>query len=116
MRARGVLSAVPVAARGARLTPMPEGGGVLSLREPAPNSIIGRWAHALGLSRAVRVELDAIGVCYWEQVDGARSLAEIQRALCERFALPTTEARGAVVEFTAALMRRNLVALRVEQP
>lgn len=116
MATRDLLSAVPVPANGASLSPLADGGGVLSLRGAAPSGFGGWLVRALRLERAVRVQLDQVGVCYWSHVDGERSLSEIQLALCERFDLAAAPSRRAVVEFTAALMTRNLVALRVEEP
>jgi Coenzyme PQQ synthesis protein D (PqqD) len=116
MAGRELFSAVPVPASGASLSQRPDGGGVLSLQGEAPSGFWGSLVRRLGLERRVRFELDALGVCYWTHVDGERSLLEIQRALCDQFSLPGAQARRAIVEFTAALMRRNLVALRLEQP
>ncbi len=116
MAARELLSAVPVPASGASLSALPGGGGVLSLRAAAPGGVAGILVRKLRLERAVRVRLDEVGVYYWSKLDGERSLLEIQRELCAQFALPAADARRAIIEFTAALMRRSLLALRLEEP
>lgn len=116
MAGRDLFSAVPVAASGASLAPLPDGGGVLSLRGEAPAGFRGWLVRTLKLERSVRFQLDRIGACYFRLVDGERNLADIQRVLCAELELPRAEVRRAIIEFTALLMRKNLVALRLEQP
>ena len=48
-------------------------------------------------------------------MDGQRSLAEIQTTLVREFGLDESAARKAVVTFTGSLMRRGLLALKLEQ-
>jgi hypothetical protein len=115
MASRDLLSAVPVASGGTTLMALPGGGGVLTRRAPEASGLGGWLATRLRLQRELCFELDELGVCYWVQVDGERRLSDIQRTLCEKHALLPDEARRAVVEFTATLMRRNLLGLRLEE-
>jgi hypothetical protein len=115
MTARDLLSAVPVASSGTSLEELPGGGGVLTRRSAKRDGLGGWLAHKLRFQRERHYELDELGACYWSQVDGLRRLSEIQHTLCDRYALSPEQARRAVVEFTALLMRRNLLALRVEE-
>jgi hypothetical protein len=113
---RDPLSAVPVPASDTTVEPLPGGAGVLlTRRAPMPGKLGGWLSRRLNFQRERRYELDEVGACYWAQVDGARPLSEIQRTLCERYALSPEQARRAIVQFTAALMRRNLLALRTER-
>jgi hypothetical protein len=115
MAARDPLSAVPVAGSHTSLEVWPGGGGVLT-RRVADESGVGAWlSRKLGYRQQRRYELDEVGACFWGQVDGQRPLSEIQRTLCSRYALSPEQARRAVVEFTALLMRRNLLVLRLEE-
>ena len=116
MTGRDLFSAVPVAACGTSLALLPDGGGVLSRRGEAPAGFGGWLVRSLRLERALRYQLDQVGACYWTHVNGERSLADIQTELCLRFELPSAEARRAIIQFTAALMSKNLLALRVEKP
>jgi hypothetical protein len=112
---RDLLSAVPVASSGTSLTALPSGGAVLTRRGVETEGLGGWLSRKLRFQRERRYELDELGAWYWSQVDGERRLSEIQRTLCGRYALSPEQARRAVVEFTALLMRRNLLALRVEE-
>lgn len=112
--ARDLLSAIPVAASDASLEVLPAGGAVLTRRAPEASGLYGWFARALRFQGQRRFELDEVGACFWCQVDGERRLSDIQSTLCSRYALSPEQARRAIVEFTAVLMRRNLLALRVE--
>lgn len=114
MSGRDVLTAIPVAASDTSLQVLPGGGGVLTRRAPQANGLRAWFARALRFQDQRRFQLDEVGACFWCQVDGERRLYDIQGALCSRFGLSPDEARRAIVEFTAALMRRNLLLLRLE--
>jgi Coenzyme PQQ synthesis protein D (PqqD) len=113
--ARDVLNAVPVAAADTSLQALPRGGVLLVRRLPAKPGLFGGLVQRLRLERELRYELDAVGACFWAHVDGRRRLSDIQVALCQRFSLEPQDARRAIVEFTASLMRRHLLALRPEE-
>jgi hypothetical protein len=113
MSARDPLSAIPVAASNTSLDVLPSGGGLLR-RSTSDAGGVGAWlARTLDLQRQRSYELDELGACFWGLVDGQRCLSDIQVALCQRHALTPEQARRAIVEFTATLMRRNLLGLRV---
>lgn len=115
MARRDLLSAVPVAASDTTVQALPGGSGVVLTRRAPMAGKVGGWlSRRLSFQRERRYELDEVGACYWAQVDGTRPLSEIQRTLCERYALSPEQARRAIIEFTAVLMRRHLLALRPE--
>jgi hypothetical protein len=115
MAARDPLSAVPVAATGTTLETSPSGGGVLTRRVADASGLRAWLARKLRFREQHRYELDEVGACFWLQVDGQRPLAEIQRTLCSRYGLSPEQGRRAIIEFTALLMRRNLLLLRLEE-
>lgn len=114
MTARDPLSAIPVAASDTSLEVLSTGGGVLTRHAPQAGGLRAWFARTLRFQSQRRFQLDELGACFWRQVDGERRLSDIQGTLCSRYALSPEQARRAIVEFTAALMRRNLLALRVE--
>ena len=57
--------------------------------------------------------LDELGTFYWKQVDGRRTLAEIERRLRDHVPMERSQSRDAVVLFTKMLMRRSLIALKL---
>jgi len=72
------------------------------------------FAGRFGLRSRQRVNLDAHGTFFWQQIDGRRDLAEIARRVREQHGLDEKEGRDAVVSFTAMLMRRRLINLRID--
>jgi hypothetical protein len=113
---RDPLSAIPVAAEDTSLQASSARGALLVRRERRAGGI-GAWlARRLRFQPQRFYELDELGACFWAEVDGQRRLSDIRDTLCRRYALSPEDARRAVIEFTAALMRRNLLALRVEEP
>jgi hypothetical protein len=108
------LLAVPVATV-TRVEPLPAKDGLLLVQSLPPRGRFAAWLERrLGLSRERRFELDAIGARFFSEIDGQRSLAEIQAILVRELGLPPRAAEQAVIVFTTGLMRRGLVALRVE--
>lgn len=67
------------------------------------------------MNYAVRVNLDKAGSAFWTQIDGRRTLGEIAMALEKEFLWPAAQARHAAVEFTAMLMKRELIALQIDK-
>ena len=112
MSGRDLLSAIPVAASGTSLEVLPGGGAVLTLRGPEAGGVRAWLARALQFRQQRR--FDEVGACFWGEVDGERRLSDIQGTLCSRYGLSVEQARRAIVEFTAVLLRRNLLALRLE--
>lgn len=116
MTIRDPLSAIPVAASDTALHRLADGGALLVRRAGQARGLAAWLAHKLRFFPQRRYELDELGACFWGEIDGQRRLSDIRDTLCSRHALSSDEARRAVVEFTAALMRRHLLALRVEEP
>jgi hypothetical protein len=89
----------------------------VQIRRPLrPQKGFGGWVNRkMGFHRDVRVNLDEHGTAYWQQIDGSRTLADIERELRRRFNLGADECRAAVVKFTKMLMLRGLVALRMPE-
>ena len=87
----------------------------LQLRRPVPpRTVFGRTVQKVfGYTRKVRVNLDERGTEFWEQIDGARDLHEIERLLRQRYGLKVEESRRATIEFTKTLMTRGLICLRL---
>ena len=57
--------------------------------------------------------LDERGTFYWKQIDGKRTLGEIEQRLRDRYQMEPTQSRDAVILFTKMLMRRSLIALKL---
>jgi hypothetical protein len=115
MPERDPFAAIPVISRGTWCEPAPSGDGLIVRRTDEPKGALSRFLQRkLAWQRQRVFEFDAVGACYFEQVDGHTPLSEISRILCERFELPPDRARRAVIEFTAVLMRRGLLGLRLE--
>lgn len=109
------LCAVPVATA-TRVEPVPAGGLLLYKSEPPRGRIAAFFGERLGFGRERRFELDEIGARFYREVDGRRSLAEIEAILVREFGLDESRARDAVIAFTGGLMRRGLLALSVAAP
>jgi hypothetical protein len=60
--------------------------------------------------------LDERGTFYWKQIDGKRTLGEIEQRLRTQYRMEPGQSRDAVVLFTKMLMRRSLIALKLPQP
>ena len=57
--------------------------------------------------------LDERGTFYWKQIDGKRTLGEIEQRLRDHYKMEPAQSRDAVVLFTKMLMRRSLIALKL---
>ena len=57
--------------------------------------------------------LDERGTFYWKQIDGRRTLAEIEYRLRREYRMEPASSRDAVIIFTKMLMRRSLIALKL---
>jgi len=81
-----------------------------------PRTRLGAWlARALGWQRGAVLELDARGSCFWRGIDGQRTLHAIAADLRTTFGLEQAATEQAVIEFTATLMRRGVLCLRLPQ-
>lgn len=92
-----------------------DSSGCLQLRKSlAPRPGIGaRIARRLGIHRHIRVNLDELGTLYWRQIDGRRSLREIEACIGEAASLDKAESERATLVFTKMLMLRYLIELQI---
>ena len=84
--------------------------------QPPPSAGRGWWASLtfrLTMFPFRLVCLDELGTFYWKQVDGRRTLADIERRLRDHARMEPGQSRDAVVVFTKMLMRRSLIALKL---
>jgi hypothetical protein len=61
----------------------------------------------------VRVNLDANGTAFWRQIDGRRSLRDIECVVRQQTQQDRKESEKATVLFTKMLMLRHLIYLVV---
>ena len=111
--ARDPLDAIPVVPDDVRRAP--HGRGLLLERRVRAGGRIGTFVErTLELERTRRFELDELGKAYFYAVDGSRTLGEIALELAEAHGLEPEEGRRAVRAFTATLVSRGLLALRLD--
>jgi hypothetical protein len=110
---RDPLDAVPVVPAEVRSVPLRH-GLLLERRVPAEGPIGSFVERTLGVRRTRRFELDALGMAYFQAIDGSRTLAQIAQELGARRGLDADEGRRAVRAFTETLLARGLVALRLD--
>jgi len=108
---RDPLRAIPLRPDGVAAVQKPDGLLVSRSVIRGGRGWLGRW---FARDYAVRALLDARGRFFWEQIDGRRSLDEIAGLLERQSGLDKAAARQAIFAFTKELMRRNLVALRLD--
>jgi hypothetical protein len=108
------LQAIPIVPNATRSEPLTSRQGLLLFRTDQPQGHIFGWLARLGWKRERIFELDAVGACFYHEVDGRRSLIEIQETLVTTFGFDEHTARKAVVAYTSQLMRRGLLVLKVE--
>ena len=63
----------------------------------------------LNLHSGVYFTLDMTGTAVWERIDGATSLEEIGRGLCEQFEVTSEQAQRDLLELTRTLLDEGLV-------
>ena len=107
------LQAIPIVPDATRSEPLISRQGLLLFRTDQPQGHIFGWLARLGWKRERVFELDAVGACFYHEVDGRRSLIEIQETLVTTFGFDEHTARKAVVAYTSQLMRRGLLVLQV---
>ena len=64
---------------------------------------------------AMRVKLDKAGSVFWALIDGRRTLGDITGTMEGELAWTSAESRQATIEFTAMLMKRELIALQIDK-
>lgn len=76
---------------------------------------LGNWISGkFNLERFRRINLDGFGSTYWEQVNGRRTLRDIMVTLMAQYGWTEVEAKKAVIDFTAELMRRGLIIINLK--
>jgi len=63
----------------------------------------------LNLDSGVYFTLNMTGTAVWERIDGATSLEEIGRGLCEQFEVTSEQAQRHLLELTKSLLDEGLV-------
>jgi hypothetical protein len=63
----------------------------------------------LNLDSGVYFTLNMTGTAVWERIDGATSLEEIGRGLCEQFEITVEQAQGDLLELTQTLLDEGLI-------
>lgn len=71
-------------------------------------------AEKFSMKKTVRVNLDERGTFFWKEINGRRTLHDIERKMRYAFSLEEPQSRKAVIEFTKTLMLRGLVALKLD--
>lgn len=108
------LAAVPVIGEG--VESRKDSQGLVQIRAcAAPKTATAAFLNRLGLQRCVRVDLDALGSIFWDQIDGARTLRDIAGIVCERTGQTKLECEKAIILFTRSLMLKRLIALAVPE-
>lgn len=70
-------------------------------------------ARTLGFRRALRINLDERGTFFWNQVDGKRSLGQIETQVRTYYELEAQESKTAIILYTKALLLRHLMHLEL---
>lgn len=89
--------------------------GLLQIRKTVAQKpgLMASVARAFGIERRSRVILDAEGTMFWKQIDGRRSLREIEKAVCPLMPEDAGERGKAIILFTKMLMARDLIRLEI---
>jgi hypothetical protein len=108
-------SACPVAAPFVQIE---ETEGKVQLRQTPPPKpgLRAFFARRFSMFPFRLVCLDERGTFYWKQIDGQRTLGEIEQRLRNHYRMEPAQSRDAVILFTKMLMRRSLIALKLPQP
>jgi len=89
--------------------------GCLQIKHSPPpgRGLRGLFARYFSLFPVRRIFLDERGSFFWNQIDGQHTLADIERALNQKYAMEAQQSRDAVILFTKMLMRRGLIGLKL---
>ena len=106
-------AAVPSVAEGVEARE--DSRGMLQVRGMSPRKpgLASSLARRFGLLRPVRVNLDAYGTAFWRQIDGRRSLRDIECVIRQQTQQDQKESEKATILFTKMLMLRHLIYLAV---
>lgn len=108
-------SATPLVAEGVEVRE--DSRGMIQILRDAPNGrgFLARLALRFGFRRRVRVNLDEYGTIFWKQIDGRRSLRDIEAAIRRTTKQDREENEKAVIRFTGMLMMRHLIYLTASE-
>jgi hypothetical protein len=108
-----LFAAVPFVAEGVEARE--DSHGMLQVRGMPPRKpgLASSLARRFGLQRPVRANLDAYGTAFWRQIDGRRSLRDIECVIRQQTQQDQKESEKATILFTKMLMLRHLIYLAV---
>ena len=92
-----------------------DAGGHVHLRRALPlkPGLLRPLVKRLGYRRRIHVDLDVQGTLFWELIDGARRLREIEEAMRTKLSIEREKSEAAILAFTKMLMLRHLIYLKV---
>ena len=94
-----------------------DSAGLVQLRRRVvpKGGLRGFFARLLRQSYDARINLDAGGTFFWQQVDGKRTLADIARRLEKKDSITRAAAEQCAVMFVKDLMKRGLIYLKLPE-
>lgn len=110
------LDAVPVPSPDAQTRNDGNGHAQVRMEIPEKPGLKEFLARKLGFRRTVHIRLDEHGSFVWGQMDGERSLAEIEIALRRQFDMSEEDSTLAIIRFTKMLMLRHLIHIELPVP
>lgn len=107
----GPFDAVPRIADGVEVRE--DAHGMIQIRRIVPQTgRLAKWiARRLRTPRYVRINLDAYGTLFWNQIDGRRNLRDIEDILREATRQDRRQSEEATVQFVKMLVQRRLIYL-----
>ena len=89
--------------------------GLLQLRKPLnrKGAIVKAVASLFKFVTFQRLDLDAVGSFYWQQINDSRTLGTIGKAMAKQFNFEHKQCTDAVVLFTKKLLVRKYIILRL---
>lgn len=103
--------AAPVVAEGVEVREDSQGRLQLRGTPPPRPGFAASISRRLGFRRCIRVDLDDNGSLFWRQIDGRRSLREIECIVRRKTRQDQETTEKAVILFTKMLMQRHLICL-----
>jgi len=104
-------AAVPMIAEGVEVREDSQGMVQLRGTPPQRSGFAASLSRRLGFQRYIRANLDANGSLFWKQIDGQRSLREIEGIVRRETQQDQETTEKAVILFTKMLMQRHLICL-----
>lgn len=100
--------------RNDRLTVRPTDGGELSVTIPRRSDWLGKVLSVIFIVPKQRqVVLDAVGADVWALCDGSHTVADVIRAVADKYRLNRKEAEVSVTTYLRQLGKRGLLAFAV---